>query len=325
MGNPLSQADIDALMRELLPAGGEGIFQSDGAARTYDFRRPTKFKKDLLRTLVMVHDNFVRLLQSFFVAGLRTRSQVFVRSTNQYSFAEFMQLIPNPAVLASFRLEPLPGTCLMEVSQNIAFAIIDRVFGGSGSDTQPQRGLSEIELGVMHRVLLDMLGPLQEAWRSVMEVKPLLEGIETNPMFFQTSAPAEVVAVITLAVEIGEHMGHVRMVFPYAAMEPIVSLFASPNWHNHEAADTERQLLQASVQGASVQVCVDLGRARMTVSEFAALKVGDVIPLSTRVSGDLPVYVGNKLSYLGRAGMVGNRLAVQIQKFVPESAQSHES
>lgn len=320
MENALTQADIDALMRELLPSDGEGMFQSDGTARAYDFRRPTKFKKDLIRTLVMVHENFARLLQSFFMARLRTRSQVFVRSTNQYTFSEFVQLLPNPAVLAPFRLEPLPATCLIELSQNIAFAVIDRVFGGSGSDTQPQRGLSEIELGVINRVLMDALLPLQEAWRSVMEVKPTLDSLETNPMFLQTVAPGEVVAVVTIAVEIGEHVGHMKIVFPYAAMEPVLALFSSPSWQHQQVAESDREVLEHSLQAAPVQVSVDLGHARLTVFELASLKVGDVIPLGTKVSAVLPVYVGDKLSYLGRPGIVGNRMAVQIEHAVSETA-----
>lgn len=321
MENTINQTDIDALMRSLLPANGEDLFQSkDNALRAYDFRRPTKFKKDLLRTLVMVHDNFARLLQSFLLSSLRTRSQVQVRGTNQYLFAEYVQLLPNPAIVAIFKLNPLPGLCLLEISQNIAFAIIDRVFGGVGSDVQPQRGLSEIELSVIQRTITDMFTPLQEAWRNVVAIQPTLEGLETNPMFLQTSAPSEVHATVTLGVQIGEHMGHIMLVFPSATMEPVLSRLSLHSWLGSDkaVAEADSNTLQTTIQQAPIDVGVHLGYSRITVGEFMALKVGDVIPLDTGLNGELPVYVGNCLTFYGRPGVVKNRMSVQITRRAPE-------
>jgi len=309
-------------MRALLPANGEDLFQSkDNTLREYDFRRPTKFKKDLLRTLVMVHDNFSRLLQSFFLANLRTRAQVVVRGTNQYLFAEFTQLLPNPMVVASFKLNPLPGVCLLEMSQNIAFAIIDRVFGGPGSDTQPQRGLSEIELGVVQRTVTDMLTPLQEAWRNVAEVRPSFENMDTNPMFLQTAAPSEVLATITLGVQVGEHMGHVMLAFPFSMMAPIMNRLSPHSWLASENSGVipDAPGLQDSIKQAPVEVHAFLGNARITVGEFMALKPGDVIPLEAKVGGDIPVFIGNVLTYQGRLGVSGRNMAVQIVRQVSES------
>lgn len=233
--NALSQSDIDSLMRALLPAGGDDLFQAKGqAVKPYDFRRPTKFKKDLLRTLVMINENFARFLQSYFLGSLRIRARVHVRGTTQYSYTEYTQLLPNPSVVAMLRMEPLPGLCLLEMSQNIAFAIVDRVFGGNGADVQPQRGLSEIEMGVIHRVMTDMMLPLQEAWRNATEIQPQMQGLETNPLFLQTRASSEVLAVITLAVEIGEHLGHLALALPHTTVEPVLSRLASRSWMSND-------------------------------------------------------------------------------------------
>lgn len=317
--NTLTQADIDALMRSLLPANGDDLFQGkENTLRDYDFRRPTKFKKDLLRTLVMVHENYARLLQSFFLASLRTSAQVHVRGTNQYMYAEYTQLLPNPAVVAVLRLNPLPGICLLEISANIAFAIIDRVFGGPGSDSQPQRGLSEIELSVIQRTVQDIFSPLQEAWRNVAEIRPTLEGMETNPAFLQTSSPSEVLATITLGVQLGEHIGNMTLVFPYSTVAPVMGNLSPHRWlADDQTADEVDQVgLQDSIQEAPVEVTSVLGSARITVGEFTALQLGDVIPLESRVSDELSVYAGNVLTFRGRPGVVGNHMAIQITRRV---------
>ena len=307
-------------MRSLLPANGEELFQGkETTLRDYDFRRPTKFKKDLLRTLVMVHENFARLLQSFFLGSLRIGAQVHVRGTSQYLYAEFTQLLPNPAVVATFRLNPLPGICLMEISQNIAYAIIDRVFGGPGTEVQPQRGLSEIELGVIQRAAVDMLAPLQEAWRNVADIRPIQETMETNPAFLQTSSPSEVLAAITLGVQIGEHTGHVMLVFPFSTMAPVMSKLSPHRWlaDDQSAAEPGGAKVQDSIQEAPMDLTVLLGSTRITVGEFMGLKAGDVIPLQSRVNDELAVFAGSTLTAYGYPGVSGNRMAIRITRQAP--------
>lgn len=303
-------------MRALLPASGDDLFQAKGhLVKPYDFRRPTKFKKDLLRTLVMINENFARFLQTYFLGSLRIRAQVHVRGTTQYSYAEYTQLLPNPSVVALIRLEPLPGVCLLEISQNIAFAIVDKVFGGVGADVQPQRALSEIEMGVVHRVVTDMMVPLQEAWRNATEIAPVVQGMETNPLFLQTQASSEVLAVITMAVEIGEHLGHLALALPHTTVDPVLSRLASRSWQSPDpkTAVGDPEQLQRSVTEAPVSVEAFLGSAKITVAEFTGLEVGHVIALDTRVDGDISVFVGNRLTFQGRPGVVGRRLGVQIQ------------
>ncbi|OTA41287.1 MAG: hypothetical protein A6D92_08140 [Symbiobacterium thermophilum] len=59
-----------------------------------------------------------------------------------------------------------------------------------------------------------------------------------------------------------------------------------------------------------------LGKTRMRLGEFLALQVGDVIRLDARVGGELPVFVGNKLAFQAKPGVVGERMAVQITRRV---------
>lgn len=307
MENPLSQAEIDALVT----AKGSNV-------RAYDFRRPNKFNKDLIRTLVMVHENLARLLQSFLSAGLRTWVQVNVRSTNQYTYSEFTQLLPNPTIVLSFRMNPLPGTCLLEFSHNIAYAIVERAFGGPGSDEQPQRALTEIELGIIQRIFQDTFLSMQEAWRNVAEIEPVLDGVETNPVFIQTGGPTEVVAAITLAVEIGEHMGHMTYAFPYSTVEPVLSKLSPQSWlaESRHMTDEDQQTLRRTVQEAPVSLTALLGRTEIKLGEFIALQLGDVIPLDAKVGGEIPVYVGNRVAFQGIPGVVGDRMSVQIRRRV---------
>lgn len=317
MDNPLSQADIDNIMRSLLPAAGDDLFQvKSGVVRPYDFMRPTKFKKDVLRALVMIHENFARLLKSFFLANLRIRADIHVRDTSQYWYSEYLQLLPNPTVVSRFRMDPLPGVCLIEMSPNIAFAIIDRVFGGGGADQQPQRALSEIERGVIARVMTDMLGPLQEAWKHVTAVQMALVGLETNPMFLQSgTASSDVVVSITVAMEIGEHMGHITLTLPHSTVDPVLSQLSAKSLLGSDfTTPVASPEIKRMVSGAPLAVDVYLGKSHLTVRQLMAMEAGDILTLDTAVSGDVQVYVGDRLAFTGRPGVVGKHMSVQIRR-----------
>ncbi len=316
MENPLSQADIDALMRSLLTTTGEDLFQQRAeGVRTYDFRRPGKFTKEMLRTLVMVHETFARLLQGFFAGTLRTRTQITVRSTNQYTYGELTQLLPNPGVIAKIDLAPLPGTALAEMSHNVAYAIVDRVFGGKISDVQPQRGLSEIEMGVIQRVFREMMPSLEEAWRHLTEVSPQLQGMETNPMFLQGS-PSEVMASITLGIDIGEHKGHLTLAYPFSALQGVLTRNTAGGWLVEERPRTEQdeEAIRSNLVEADLEVRAYLGRAQIRMRDLADMQPGAVIQLGTRVGSEIAVYVGDQLLLYGKPGVSNQRLAVQVTR-----------
>jgi flagellar motor switch protein FliM len=216
------------------------------------------------------------------------------------------------------------GEVTIMYSPHIAYAIVERAFGGPGSDDQPQRALTEIELGIIQRIFQDTFLSMQEAWRNVADIEPVLDGVETNPVFIQTGGPTEVVAAITLAVEIGEHMGHMTYAFPYSTVEPVLSKLSPQSWlaESKHMTDADQQILRRSVQEAPLILTALLGRTGVKLGEFIALQVGDVIPLDAKVSGEIPIYVGNRVAFQGVPGVVGDRMSVQIRRRVADLRDS---
>ena len=72
----LSQSEIDALLSAL--SSGEmdatELKSEEGKKKIkdYDFKRALRFSKDQVRGLTRIHENFARLLTSFYSAQLRT-------------------------------------------------------------------------------------------------------------------------------------------------------------------------------------------------------------------------------------------------------------
>ena len=186
----LSQSEID----KLLSALSEGSVdteelkneESQKKVKAYDFKRPDKFSKDQIRTLYMLHESFARLLNTYLSTHLRTMVSIDVASVEQLTYQEFVQSLANPSVISILAVPPLKGNIIVEVNTEIAFAFIDRVFGGAGKSGVKVRVLTEIEEAVMKRFVETAVGHLKEAWSNVVEFFPTIEATESNPQFTQS-------------------------------------------------------------------------------------------------------------------------------------------
>ena len=130
-GDILSQNEIDALLSALntgeMNADELKKEQVERKVKVYDFKRALRFSKDQIRSLTRIHENFARLITTFFSAQLRTYVQITVASADQIPYEEFIRSIPKMTILNVFEVPPLDGRILMEINPNIAYALLDRM------------------------------------------------------------------------------------------------------------------------------------------------------------------------------------------------------
>ncbi|MCK5200101.1 MAG: flagellar motor switch protein FliM, partial [Spirochaetales bacterium] len=227
MNEVLSQDEID----QLLTAISTGEIETEAVSQTqeqrkikiYDFKRPDKFSKEQIRTVSIMHETFARLTTTAMSAQLRSLVNVHVASVDQLTYEEFIRSIPNPTTLGIINMDPLKGSAVLEIDPAITFSIIDRLFGGKGEGTKVNRDLSDIEQSVMENIIVRILGNLREAWSQVIDLRPRLGQIETNPQFAQIVPPTEMVVLVTLETKVGEVEGMMNFCIPYLTIEPIIS------------------------------------------------------------------------------------------------------
>lgn len=319
--NILTQSEIDALIASMVnQEQADANRQANLSAlpkrvRQYDFRRPDKFSKDQVRTLQMIHENFIRPLQTYFAARFRTMVQMVVGSVDQNTYAEFIRSISNPSLICPFTMAPLPGTCVLDINPVVAFPMIDRLFGGPGAAVPQTRALTEIEAVVMQGVIQGTLDAYGEAWKNISSFRMTPGNIETNPMFVQVAAPSEIVITVAIDIRIGEHVGVITLCLPHLTLEPILDRLSAHNWFKTQAREVraaDLMALESRVGGAKVPVVAELGRTDLTIREILDLSVGDVVVLDTRLEDPVHVYVGNQPKFVGRPGRVRGRLAVEV-------------
>jgi len=320
MVETLTQNEVDALLSALTSGDLDTeVSESREPARRvkkYDFMHPERFSKDQTRTLEMLHDQFARLFATSLSALMRNIIEVRLVSIEQLAYQEFIQSIPKPTSINIVGMQPLNGKAVVEFSPSFCFTAIDRLMGGTGTNTGRNRELTDIEKALMRKILDLLLEGLETAWKSVVALKPTVEAMETNPhISMQLFMPSEMVILLTFEVGIVGHTGTVSICIPFVVLEPVGRQLSSRSWFSATRKGVTPELRKAMEQNVcrvSLPVRVDLGEAELTMREIMGLSVGDVIPLQRGVNEDVDVYIGENVRFPGRPGIHRTSRAVQV-------------
>ncbi|MEW9108599.1 flagellar motor switch protein FliM [Cytobacillus gottheilii] len=327
----LSQNEIDALLSAIstgeMDADELKKEQSEKKVKVYDFKRALRFSKDQIRSLTRIHENFARLLTTFFSAQLRTYVQISVASADQIPYEEFIRSIPKMTILNVFEVPPLEGRVLIEVNPNIAYAMMDRMMGGRGTSLNKVDNLTEIETKIMSNTFEKAFENLQEAWSTVAEIDPILSDFEVNPQFLQMVSPNETVVVISLNTTIGDTSGMINICIPHVVLEPIIPRLSVHYWMQTEKKDRvpgELERLEKNIQRAEVPIISELGSSDISVQDFLMLDIGDVIELDRTIDQPLIIKIGDVPKFTGQPGKINKKLAVQILDIVKGGEENDE-
>ncbi len=329
MTEVLSQDEIDQLLTAISSGDieTEDVHQATDQRKIkiYDFKRPDKFSKEQIRTVSIMHETFARLTTTSLSAQLRSLVQVHVASVDQLTYEEFIRSIPNPTTLAVINMDPLKGSAILEIDPAITFSIIDRLFGGQGEGAKVTRDLTDIEQSVMEGIIVRILGNMREAWSQVIDLRPRLGQIETNPQFAQIVPPTEMVVLVTLETKVGEVEGMMNFCIPYLTIEPIISKLSAQYWYSSVRRGTTTEnlnILRERLATIAVSMIAEIGRMDLTVRDVLSLRKGDVIRLqNVRTNDPMSLNIGDRRKFLCKPGQIGNKLAVQIIKKLEDIEQ----
>ena len=324
MGDVLSQSEIDNLLAALSSGeidADEMKTTEDRQVKNYDFKRPSKFSKEHLRTLVIIFDHYARLLSTELPAYLRKNVAIEVMNSEAVTYSEFSNALSNPVILGIVDFAPLQGNIIIELAENIGYTIIDRMLGGSGSPLEKTRDFSEIEISILERIMNVCNNLLKEPWQSVLPLEPRLERIETNSQFAQIISPNEMTSIITMNIKIGNVEGLMNVCIPYTCVEEIIDKLNTKFWYSNIKTQDKKvyhDVIETAISRASIPIRAILGKSTISVTDFVNIQKGDIIRLNTKIEDELEVYVGNVKKFTGLPGSSNESYAVRVTSIIKE-------
>lgn len=322
MSDVLSQNEIDNLLAAI--SSGELDAEeykqaSEKHIKNYDFARPSKFSKEHLRTLNIIFEHYGRLLSTNLPAYLRKNVQVEVVNSEAVTYSEFSNALSNPVLLGIVDFAPLDGNIIIELANNLGYAIVDRMLGGGGYPLEKVREFSEIELSIIERIFNVFTNLLIEPWANVIELEPRLLRIETNSQFAQIISPSEMISIVTMNIKIGNVEGMMNICLPYVCLEKVIDKLNTKYWYSTmQTSDSKsyEDLIEIAISNARVPLRAVLGKSVISVNDFMNMQRGDIIKLNSKVDDEIPVYVGNLKKFTSLPGSSSGTYAVKVSSII---------
>lgn len=157
----------------------------------YDFRSPNRFSREQFRALQMANETYARQMATVLSTTLRVVAHCSLIKVSQTTYDEYAATLPNPSLLAVLDFHPLQGGGLFQLPMDIVMGVIDRLLGGPGNGDQPIRPLSDIESGLVSRLVQRMIAELTYAYDSLAPIKGTVQSLESDAQFLQLAAPSD--------------------------------------------------------------------------------------------------------------------------------------
>ena len=210
-----------------------------------------------LPMLEIVFDRLVRLSTTTLRNFTSDNVEVSIDSMTSVRYADYVNSIPLPAILAVFRAREWENFGLVTVESNLIYSIIDVLLGGGrgGSLIRVEgRPFTTIESNLVRQMIELLLEDAQRAFAPLTQINFDLERLETNPRFANISRPANAAMLVQLRIDMEDRGGNVEFLIPYSTIEPIRDLLLQAfmgekfgrdlNWESHLASEVFQSELQ---------------------------------------------------------------------------------
>jgi flagellar motor switch protein FliM len=324
MADTLSQIDIDRLL------GGPTKLTPRSTAtldvQVYDFRRPYRVSKERLRTLEAMYERLVKNLEGWLISRVRGQMEIRLQSVEQFSFGEFTLSLPTPCSSFTFDILGTGQKGVIDVGQEFAYYIIDRVFGGDGLAPAPLRALTPIERMAV-RTVADRVGTLlEEVWQDHAPIHVDISGFESAPEILQVINREDPVLVANVEITAGNASSLLLICLPFSVLDKFFNSSGqervAPLLTNETEREASRVRGESSLRATKVPMEARLPEFQLTLREIAELQVGSVVPTGIPKDARVIVRAGTQERFIGHPGRVSGNVAVRILESVQPAPSS---
>ena len=311
----LDQAEIDALLGDDAESGGGDYGAGAGMRRVVE---AGLIAYERLPMLEIVFDRLVRAMTGSLRGFTGDNVDVSLESMASMRFGEYLDGVPQPAMLAVFRVEEWDNYGLLVVDSALVYTVVDVLLGGGRGTAAMRvegRPYTSIEQSLVQRLVAVVLDDLSEAFQPVAPVRFRFERLEVNPRFAAISRATNACVLSRFRVDMEDRGGRIELLLPYATLEPVretllqqfmgEKLGRDSIWETHLAEELR-------VTDLSLDVVLD--EQTMPLSAVLSLRRGDRIELDATPGSPVRLRCREVDLFEGALGRRKDRLAVRITR-----------
>jgi flagellar motor switch protein FliM len=315
----LSQGDIDRLMQGVAP-------ERPAPARTvsdvqvYDFRRPHRVSKERLHVLEAMYGRLVKSFEGWLMGRVRGVVDLKLQSVEQISFGEYVLSLPPSCNSFILDIKDKEGAdavgeqAVIDIGRELAYYLVDRLFGGGAEPTILDRALTPIERLAIRVVAERVMTLVQEIWEDHVELELGLSGFESIPEIIQAAAREAPVLVTNIQASFAGQQSLVSIALPLSVLEKFF-VMGSSSTRSHQARRGpvgQRVITEGALRATRIEVSARLPEFRLAMRDIAGLKVGSMLVTGIPVDSNVNLLIGKQARFRAGAGRVGRKLAVRV-------------
>jgi len=291
----------------------------EAAPQAHDFRNSSLLSPRQMRKLRAHETQFLNAMEARVELFLRSEFPVKLAGIQIDSYQKLTEGWAGPTHLVLFKTEPLRGVSVLEIPLRLGLSIVDRLLGGSGRVEETAREISEIEKALLDQIVQVILEEWCNNWASIKPLKPATLGCESNGRYLQIAPPQTNMLVLAVDARLGDCAGQIKLVFPYAALEPCLRQLCVGS---EAAAETPAPAASAPARwnrcldDVALPVTAEWQGLEMSGREMVHLKVGDVLQISPELARQVCLKLGEISKFNGRLGTLAGHWAVELTEAI---------
>jgi flagellar motor switch protein FliM len=323
-GSVLSQEELSSLLEDGAPGG-----KPKRAIVDYDLARPSRIGAERLRLLAKRHELLAARFAQQLLAPLRLPVAVELVGLTEQSFSAYRSGLAAASSCHLLGLAPLAERGLLVVDPGLTGAVLDRLLGGAGSAPAAPKALTALDRSLLEAPVRRLLDAWVASWKDLLPFTAVVEQLQTDPVELEGIPSAEPLLVASFRITAVDSFagGGFALALPLVDLDPaLAAIAAPPRFAPAKKAPTGEQRTQLGLtlgQG-QLPVVVTLGTTTLTIGEVLALAPGDVLVLDQHPGDPGVATVAGRPRLLVKAGRVGNRLAVSVERTLPAERTGKE-
>jgi flagellar motor switch protein FliM len=324
MEQVLSQDEIDALLSGL--SGGEIEIPPPEIevapqveAKTFDFLKFTRGKKEKLPALEFICDRFSKSFRSSLSLFIEKEVDVSTTPVQYVEYQQFVKTLPLPTNMNIVVTESLKGFFIVIFDAKLIFSVLETVFGSASMSTPKVEGreFTKIEFSVIKKLIELVSSEMEKAWSPVYEVRCKYSRSEINPNYITMVTQDEVVSLWEFAIEVGDIRSWMKVCMPYGILETIKSyLISTPSREDMDMKDKWQSKLRERVMDVPLEIRAVLGKKQVSLQEFLKMTEKNVILVDRHVNDLIDIQVHDKPQFKGKMGVHKGNKAVRVEEII---------
>lgn len=281
-----------------------------------------------LPMLDIVFDRVVRLMSTTLRNLTSDNVEVSLDQISTVRFADYMNSIPLPAMLAVFMAEEWDNHGMMVVDSALIYSVVDVLLGGRKGTSAVRiegRPYTTIETKLVERMVETILSDLSTAFDPLSPVTFSLDRMETNPRFATITQGNNACVLVKFRVDMGDRGGRAELLIPYATLEPIRELLLQMFMGEKFGRDTIWEShLTKELYRTDISLQAIMGEKILPLYDVLKWKKGTRIMFNVEPEDRVEIRCGDFPIYKGTTGQKKGHIAVRIDSYIEPKEKDPE-